>query len=357
MPWNTEISERQLLIELESLLRQNLPANWSIELTRSPRTSLGSRPDALLTLRGPDGTSAQFVVEVKVNLDPRSAIETGRSLKMLNPEATPLILAPYVSPNTAQRLAAEGISYVDTRGNARVAASQPALFLRLIGDKRSPVPDSRPIRSLKGPTAGRVVRALVDFLPPYTLSHLVQIAQVPGASAYRVVDFLFREALLEREPRGPVVNVDWEGVIRRWADDYSFTGSNRTRKCLDPRGIDSVRRSLSDYEAQYSITGSLGVRPYTTGAPVRLATVFVEDADTAAEALGLRETDTGANTILAEPFDPVVFERSRNLEGLNYAAPSQVAVDLLTGPGRGPSEFDQLLRWMKKNEYAWRTRP
>jgi hypothetical protein len=357
MPWKPAISERQLLDELERLLQQNVPANWSVELTRSPRASLKSRPDALLTLRAPDGATAQLVVEVKVNLDPRAAIEAGRSLKMLNPEASPLLLAPYVSPNTAQRLAAEDISYVDTRGNARVATDQPAFFLKLIGDQRSPAPDNRPIRSLKGPTAGRVVRALVDFLPPYTLSHLVQIALVPVASAYRVVDFLFREALLEREPRGPIVSVDWEGVIRRWANDYSYAGSNRTRTYLDPRGIDSVRRSLSEYEAKYSITGSLGVRPYTTGAPVRLATVFVEDADAAAEVLGLREAETGANAILAEPFDPVVFERGRYMEGLNYAAPSQVAVDLLTGPGRGPSEFDQLLRWMKRNENAWRTRP
>lgn len=357
MPWKPEISEKQLLDGLESLLRQNVPANWDLDLIRSPRASLGNRPDALLTLRAPDGTTAQIVVEVKVTLDPRGAIETARWLKTLNPGATPLLLSPYISPNAAQRLAAEGISYADTRGNARVATDRPAFFLKLTGDQRSPVPDNRPIRSLKGPAAGRVVRALVDFVPPYTLSHLVQAARVPVASAYRVVDFLFREALLERAPRGPIVDVEWEGVIRRWAEDYSFTGSNRTRTYLDPRGIESVRRALSEYEAEYSITGGLGVRPYTTGAPVRLVAVFVADVDTAAEALGLREVDAGANTILAQPFDQVVFERGRNLEGLSYAAPSQVAADLLTGPGRGPSEFEQLLRWMKGNENAWRTRP
>jgi hypothetical protein len=37
------------------------------------------------------------------------------------------------------------------------------------------------------------------------------------------------------------------------------------------------------------------------------------------------------------------------------ASPSQVAVDLLTGPGREPSEGEELLLWMKGNEAAWRT--
>jgi hypothetical protein len=36
-------------------------------------------------------------------------------------------------------------------------------------------------------------------------------------------------------------------------------------------------------------------------------------------------------------------------------APTQLVVDLLTGPGREPSEGDELLAWMKRNEDAWRT--
>lgn len=40
--------------------------------------------------------------------------------------------------------------------------------------------------------------------------------------------------------------------------------------------------------------------------------------------------------------------------GLTVAALSQVAADLLTGPGREPSEGEELLIWMKDNEDAWR---
>jgi len=59
--------------------------------------------------------------------------------------------------------------------------------------------------------------------------------------------------------------------------------------------------------------------------------------------------------ILAEPFDPVVYERNRELDGITYAAPRQNAADLLTSPGRGPSEAEELMEWMARNEDAWRS--
>ena len=60
--------------------------------------------------------------------------------------------------------------------------------------------------------------------------------------------------------------------------------------------------------------------------------------------------------MLAQPEYEVVFERSvPNADGVTIAAPSQVVVDLMTGPGRNPSEAEELLEWMKRNEQSWRT--
>jgi hypothetical protein len=75
----------------------------------------------------------------------------------------------------------------------------------------------------------------------------------------------------------------------------------------------------------------------------------------AANRLGLREAEAGANVVLLEPFDPVVFDRTISRDGLRCVAPSQLAVDLLTGPGREPSQGEEILRWMRENEDAWRS--
>jgi hypothetical protein len=50
----------------------------------------------------------------------------------------------------------------------------------------------------------------------------------------------------------------------------------------------------------------------------------------------------------------VVFERTWSEDRLTFAALSQVAADLLTSPGRGPSEGESLLRWMSEHFEGWR---
>ncbi len=60
--------------------------------------------------------------------------------------------------------------------------------------------------------------------------------------------------------------------------------------------------------------------------------------------------------MLAQPKFDVVFERPlRTVGGVAVASPSQVVVDLMTGPGRNPNEAEELLEWMKRNEQSWRS--
>ncbi|MGH2583974.1 MAG: hypothetical protein ACRDJE_03595, partial [Dehalococcoidia bacterium] len=77
-------------------------------------------------------------------------------------------------------------------------------------------------------------------------------------------------------------------------------------------------------------------------------------ASVAAKQLDLRRVETGANVLLAEPFDAVAFARGFEHAGHSYAAYSQVVVDLLTGPGRWPAEGEAVLQWMQANESVWR---
>jgi hypothetical protein len=58
--------------------------------------------------------------------------------------------------------------------------------------------------------------------------------------------------------------------------------------------------------------------------------------------------------VLAAGDYDVVFDRGDEDRGVRYVAPSQAAVDLLTSPGRGPSEGQELLSWMEAHERDWR---
>lgn len=57
---------------------------------------------------------------------------------------------------------------------------------------------------------------------------------------------------------------------------------------------------------------------------------------------------------MIDPEDDLPFVRARAFDGIRTAAPAQVAVDLLAGPGRNPEEGAALVRWMEANESTWR---
>lgn len=355
--WNREVSETDLLRFLLEILKARLPESWNASLERGPSRGEPSsrwRPDALLKIRSPQGKEATFIVEMKSRIDPKDVPGVLEQVRRYGPEA-PVVVAPFLGPRTRERLAEAGSGYADATGNLRLALDRPALFIERAGADSSPWPDDRPLRSLKGPAAGRVVRGLCDFRPPYGIRELAERSQTPVASVARVVELLDREAIVKREERGPIESVDWPGLIRRWVQDYAFTKSNRTATFLEPRGTSALLGKLRELGAQYVVTGSLAAAQQAAVAPARLAQVYVTTLSDAAAQLDLRPAESGANVILAEPFDDVVFDRTTKRDEISYAAASQIAADLLTSPGRGPAEGDALITWMEQNEDAWRS--
>jgi hypothetical protein len=343
-----------------SLLETRLPCNWGIVIEEGVKLN-GARADALVTLSAPDGTEALLVVEAKRLIAPRDVPVVLDKLTRLGSRragerAIPMVVARYLAPSTRERLEEGGAAYADATGNLRVVTDRPALFLRDAGSDRDPWRGpGRPRGTLQGPPAARVVRALVDFSPPMTVPELVRRSGASTGATYRVVDFLEREALIERKPRGPIVTVEWRRLLERWSEDYGFQRSNTVRGYLQPRGIRALTEELrSASDLPYALTGSLAAERLAPYAQAHLATVYVHDVDRAAERLNLRNVENGANVLLAAGDYDVVFERAVEIEGLTFASPSQVAVDLLTGPGRGPSEADALLDWMQTHESAWR---
>lgn len=123
---------------------------------------------------------------------------------------------------------------------------------------------------------------------------------------------------------------------------------------LAARGIPAVIERLKRAKMRYAVTGSWAAAAIAPVAPPRLLLVYAERRANAEQALDIRPADTGANVAILAPFDDVVFERTSTKKGVEIAALSQVAADLLTSPGRGPNEGEALLRWMQENEDAWR---
>ena len=368
MMLNGIYSETLLLGEVADELRRRLPPDWSLERLGQewPFGSGGSRVDAALALTDPRGESATIIVETKGQpLEARAVssllyqsqrlLDTGTEVGDPNGSRCFMVISPFLGPSAKERLADAGISYADATGNMRFISSRPAVFIETEGAVRNPWRENVPLRSLQGRRSARVVRAFLDYQPPFGTRKLAGLTKNAPASISRVAELLERDAIIERAgPRGAIVFVDWKRLLHRWAVDYDFSTANRMIPCLEPRGLPRLFRKLREAEFSYAVTGSFAGNRYAPLAEPRLATVYVADPVDAMNRLGLRLADTGGNVLIGQPFDPVVFDRTEREDGITYARVTQVGADLMTGPGRGPAEAEGLMEWMEANEEAWR---
>ncbi len=197
----------------------------------------------------------------------------------------------------------------------------------------------------------------MDVTPPYGLSEIAAATGLTPGYVSRLLDTLDREALIERSRRGPVEAADIPGLIRRWAESYDVLRTNRASMFIARQamsGLASTLLWLSEGAAPVVVTGSLAAARVAPVAASTLLLAYCEDIGAAAEGMGLLRAQDGANVALLSPFDPVVWERTREEFGVRFVAYSQAAVDCLTGTGRMPAEGEALLDWMMADESRWR---
>jgi hypothetical protein len=343
------MNEATLLQQASRVLAARLPPGWKQRVTRLEARPQG-RPDAILDVTAPDGAKMRLSVEAKSNLVPRAVADLKTRLDDYSSDPG-LVVSPFLTRSTRERLRAENLNFLDLTGNVRLVLARPGLYVETQGAEQDPSPKRQPGRSLRGAKAARIVRALCDSPPPFPISDLAAQAKVDISYASRLVEWLSREALLDRRPRGPVESVNKAALIRRWAQDYGVMTSNDARAYLDPRGVENLIRALSEgaIRGRYAVTGSIAANRIAPIAPARLAMLYVDDVQSAAMALKVRPAEAGANVMLLAPFDDVVFERTWTNGGLTIVAVSQAAVDLMTGPGRAPSEAEAILERLAGN--------
>jgi hypothetical protein len=337
-------------------IARTFPPGWRITEKKESRPQGKSRADAILKVRSPDGKVGSIFVELKNRLEPKDVDYWSAILK---PPKNQLVVfvAPFLSERTRERLTEKGFGYADLTGNIRLSLAKPTLFIQTSGATENPAPGVRDRKSLKGAKAGRLIRTLCDFRPPMGVRELANRAGIDAGYTSRIVEFLDREALVTREERGRITTVDWPALIRRWSQEYSPFQRAPVTWYLAPRGIEDSLKQLKASSIRYAVSGSWAAAQFAPVSPSRLLLCYTENISALAGGLNIRPTEAnaGANIALTVPFDSVVFDRTLVKKEVTVAALSQIAVDLLTSPGRGPNEAETLIDWMRDNEDVWRT--
>lgn len=335
--YNMATADNNLVASAARVLQQRLPPGWTVERVRA---------SARLRITSNEGHSRELPVSALPRPDPRSA-------RQISKERPLLVTASYLSRSVRETLEEEGAGYVDQTGNVRVVLDAPGLFIMTSGAESNPWPEERRF-TLRGTKAGRVVCALARAKPPVGVRELAVVADTDPGYVSRLLRMLDREAIVDRSARGGVERIDWRKLLVRWSKDAPLESRSSASTWLAARGLTSLWESLRGTDISYVVTGSAAAAGIAPVAPTRLASVYVEDPHGAAEHLGLRAADAGANVVLLQPDDDSLFDRADDREGLRIATLPLVVVDLLSGPGRSPAEAEALMDWMAAHEERWR---
>ena len=338
---NNAPSDNVVLRHAVEQIQRCLPSHWSTNVA----LKTNDVADARLTIKTPAGASAALAIGARRQLDPRLVPEVAQTLRTAAADAF-VVIAPFLGPRTRERLAEEGIGYVDLVGNMRLVLDRPTVFISSRGDESSPWAVARSTRSLHAPKACRIVRALADGTGPFGVRQLAAIAGTDPGYVSRLLDLFHREELIEREPRGPVQAVHLARLIRRWVEDYRFGEAHRFIPVVHPHGVPGALARLRDAQVPHAVTARAGAAALSGTALPGVVAAYVDNPERVAAILGADVTDQGgtpANLLLIDPFDPFVFEGTWEASGLRYAARAQIIADLLGSPAPAPAQAATLL--------------
>jgi hypothetical protein len=210
--------EARAVNELRALLEQ-VPA-IKIKAVQSQAAVRGGEVDIVTTLTVA-GRRHLLICEVKVNGQPRNVrvavLQLRNYIAHLGKAVTPLLIAPYLSPDARALCRKEGVGFLDFEGNARLVFG--GVFVeRSVPNK--PSAERRELRSLFKPKSAQVLTVMLGN--PNHAWRVTELAAAAGVSLGHVSNV--RAGLLDREwgtvsDKGLSLSAPDE-LLNAWRDAY-----------------------------------------------------------------------------------------------------------------------------------------
>jgi hypothetical protein len=297
------------------------------------------------------GESHLLVGEVKRTGQPRyvrDAIYPLRHyIEHLGKPATPVFIAPYLSPSSRVLCRENGISYLDFEGNAHLAFGTVYID-RSVAEK--PLVERRELRSIFTPKSARVLRVL--FRDPGRTWRVTELSEAAEVSLGHVSNV--RTALRDREwaevvPQGLRLKSP-DALLDAWKAVYEPPISQNLHFYTTLHGPEFDHRargafaSLPDegHAALASYSAAHWIAPYArTG--TQFFYVDQPALKTLEQELKLSSAAKGENVILSVPKDEgVFFDSFEPIPGMRVTSPLQTYLDLSKSGERGAEAAEHL---------------
>ncbi len=347
--------EQEGATELERLLKR-VP-RLRIKSFKTQTLSHGARFDleARLDLDGPQHT---LIVEIKANGQPRYAREAILQLKSIagrtQPPATPVLIAPFLSPSTRELCTQEGVSYLDLEGNARLAFG--SVYLEITTPHTPPVARREHKSLFKGRSA-QVLRVLLTFPNRnWKLSELSLAAKVSIGHVSNVRSSLQDREWARRDEHGLSLTAP-KALLDAWSAAYQspVIEERRFYTTLHGSTLEAAFRDFFSAEpvpttaALASFSAARWIAPYG-----RTSTQYLygdaEVAERLISTLRLSSPAKGENVMLWIPNTTDVFFNSEAVhQEIRCTSALQTYLDLMQSGERGREAGNHL----RKSSLSW----
>lgn len=259
-----------------------------------------------------------------------------------------VLLAPFISAESAKICTEAGVGYADLAGNARLAFDPIYIETR---SAENPFRERREARSLFAPRAARVLRVLLQGpLRAWKVTELAESAQVSLGWVSAVRQQLRAREWAAEEPRGLRVTKP-DAVLEAWtkADEWEKRTQTQEYSVLvsDPVALaEKLKATLSDEPVFTQWIAGWLRHPYTT--PVIVTAYVKEFPDEALlkSKLLARRVPTGDGGLrLVVPKEEGVLHPAQVVKGFKLVSDVQIYLDLLRGGLRGEEQAAELRRW------------
>ncbi|MCO7635726.1 type IV toxin-antitoxin system AbiEi family antitoxin [Pseudomonas sp. S 311-6] len=305
-----------------------------------------------------DGRQHLLICEYKSNGQPRYArsalLELRNYVAQRTPEATPVFIAPYISPAVRQLCEEKGVSYLDLEGNARIAF-RGVFIERMVTDK--PAAEQRELKSLFRPKSAQVLRTMLR--EPGRAWRVTELSEISGVSLGHVSNV--RTGLIDREwaraSDDGLVLSDPDALVDAWRDSYTAPPGERLRFYTPLHGSafeEAARSALRakdgpGHAAFASFSAAQWLSPYgRTGTHY-----FFADEDGLRElqaTLKLTPAAKGENVVITVPKDTGLFaDTIEPAPGAVCTSLVQTYLDLSIAGERGAEAADHL----RKEKLTW----
>lgn len=298
-----------------------------------------------------DGRPHLLICEYKSNGQPRhvrsALLRLRNDVEHRAAQATPVLIAPYVSPAVGQLCAQNGVSYLDLQGNARIAFG--GVFIeRMVADR--PAAEHRELKSLFKPKSAQVLRTMLR--EPARAWRVTALSAAAGVSLGHVSNV--RNGLLDREwarasDSGLVLSAP-AALLDAWRDSYSAPPGERLRMYTPLHGSafeDAARSAMraagaTGHAVFASFSAAQWLCPYgRTGTHYFFADE--EGLHRLQAALKLTATAQGENVIVNVPKDlGLLVDTVEPAPGAVCTSPVQTYLDLCIAGERGAEAADHL---------------